>query len=75
MELARRLRTGADRQLTHPVTFANLDKVIQLFGKNELVLTMSSPTGAYVVHNVNVPGITPIFPSKQMVTSGQLGAA
>jgi putative methyltransferase (TIGR04325 family) len=56
----------ADRQVTHPVTFANLDEVMRLFGKYELVLTMSSPTGAYVVCNVNVPGITLIFRSKEM---------
>jgi len=53
-----------DRPVTYPVTFANFDDVIRMFGDYDLISTMSSPSASYVVRNVNVSGITLIFRAK-----------
>jgi putative methyltransferase (TIGR04325 family) len=58
-----------DRQMTYPVTFANFDDVMRAFDDYELISTMSSPSAAYVVRNVNVPGVTLIFRAKGAATA------
>jgi putative methyltransferase (TIGR04325 family) len=61
-----------DREVTYPVTFANFDEVMRLLGDYELISAMNSPSGAYVVRNINVNGITLIFRAKDDPTAHRL---
>jgi putative methyltransferase (TIGR04325 family) len=53
-----------DRPITYPVTFANFDEVMRMFGAYDLISVTESPSASYVVRNVNVSGITLIFRAK-----------
>jgi putative methyltransferase (TIGR04325 family) len=54
----------ADRQVTYPVTFTNLNDVMRILADYEIASAISSPSSTYEIHGQRLQGISMIFRSK-----------
>ncbi len=53
-----------DREIKYPVTFVNIDDILQIVGDYDVLLIMDSPTANYVVGDKSVPGVSIILRAK-----------
>ena len=53
-----------DREIKYPVTFMNIDEILQILDGYDMVLTMDASSAFYVVGDKSVPGVSIILRAK-----------
>jgi putative methyltransferase (TIGR04325 family) len=60
----------ADRLVNYPVTFTNIDEVMQTLAGYEIAMSTVSPSSTYEIHSEPVQGLSVIFRAKNIAPAG-----
>ncbi len=53
-----------DRKIVYPVTFVNIEEILEVLDEYDVVLSMASPSGSYMIRDQSVSGVSLIFRAK-----------